>query len=217
MQDDALKKEWCKAIYPYIEHYCALYGYKYPMAILAQAAKESAWGQSRLAYKYYNYFGMKCGSSWIGKSVNMQTKEEYVAGQLTTIRDNFRVYDDMESGVRGFFEFIGYSRYSNLILATSELNWFELLQEDGYFTSKTYVSTIQVWIDQCRRYVEDNTVINNTVKANPLNEYVLKCLKRQIDDVAELVRLGSFGNGEDRKAALGVFYDIVQSRINGKW
>lgn len=40
--------------------------------------------------------------------------EEYTPGTLTQIKDNFRVYDNMEEGVKGYFEFIQLSRYQNL-------------------------------------------------------------------------------------------------------
>lgn len=57
---------------------------------------------------------MKCGSAWNGKSVNMNTWEEYRPGTTTAIRANFRVFDSMEEGVKGYFEFIQLERYRNL-------------------------------------------------------------------------------------------------------
>ena len=33
---------------------------------------------------------------------------------MTSIRDNFRVFDSMEEGVKGYFEFIQLERYRNL-------------------------------------------------------------------------------------------------------
>ena len=63
-------------------------GYKIVSTAIAQAIIESRWGESGLA-KYHNYFGLKCGSKWTGKSVNMKTKEEYTPGTLTTISDTY--------------------------------------------------------------------------------------------------------------------------------
>ena len=54
----------------------SLRGYNFPSAIIAQACIESNFGESLLSSKYHNYFGMKCGSSWTGSSVNMKTHEE---------------------------------------------------------------------------------------------------------------------------------------------
>lgn len=124
------------------------YGYKYPSAITAMAILESNYGKSTLASKYHNYFGMKCGSKWAGGSVNMATKEEYTAGTLTPIRDNFRTYPDFYSGVLGHFQFLEYSRYNNLKNATSPRDYLEKIVADGYCTSKSYVVNCMKLIEQ---------------------------------------------------------------------
>ena len=116
-------------------------GYHTCAAVIAQAVIESAAGTSGLA-KYHNYFGLKCGSSWKGASVNMKTKEEYKVGQLTTIRDNFRAYGSMADGVRGYYDFISTKRYQNLKSATNYKEYAQMLKADGYATSSTYVNTL---------------------------------------------------------------------------
>lgn len=116
-------------------------GYRIISTAIAQAGIESAWGLSGLA-KYHNYFGMKCGSKWTGKGVNMTTKEEYTVGKLTTIKDSFRVYDSMESGVKGYYDFISLTRYSNLKTAATPKQYAEYLKADGYATSSTYINTL---------------------------------------------------------------------------
>lgn len=128
---------------PIVQKYAALYGYRFPSAIIAQACIESAYGTSSLAYRYHNYFGIKwwrgCGRS----AVNLQTKEEYTPGILTSVKSGFAVGQDMEDGVRMYFEFITRnSRYNNLKGATSSKNYIELIRADGYATSSTYVSTV---------------------------------------------------------------------------
>ena len=128
---------------PIVQKYAALYGYRFPSAIIAQACIESGYGTSSLAYRYHNYFGIKwwrgCGRS----AVNLQTKEEYTPGVLTSITAGFAVGKDMEDGVRMYFEFLTKnSRYSNLKGATSSRNYIELIRADGYATSSTYVSTV---------------------------------------------------------------------------
>lgn len=128
-------------IAPLIQKYAKQYGYKVASPIIAQACCESKYGLSSLGAKYHNYFGMKCGSSWKGKSVNLATKEEYKVGTLTDIKANFRVYDSMEEGVKGYFEFISKARYANLKTAATPQKYLELIKEDGYATSSTYVNT----------------------------------------------------------------------------
>ena len=116
-------------------------GYHTCAAVIAQAVIESAAGTSGLA-KHFNFFGLKCGSSWKGASVNMKTKEEYKPGTLTTIRDNFRAYKDMADGVRGYYDFISGKRYANLKTATDYKQYATLIKADGYATSSTYVQSL---------------------------------------------------------------------------
>ena len=138
-------------IAPIIQREAFARGYKFPSAIIAQAIHESAWGMSGLSAGYHNYFGLKCGSSWKGASVNMKTKEEYTSG-LVTIRDNFRVYADMEAGVVGYFDFIKMSRYSNLKNATSSLDYLQKIKADGYATGSNYA-------ENCYKYVTTYNLI----------------------------------------------------------
>lgn len=182
-------------------------GYKYPSSVIAQAINESGNGNSLLASKYHNYFGLKCGSSWNGKSVNMQTKEEYTIGSLTTIRDNFRVYDDIESGVNGYFDFINYSRYSNLKGATSSRDYIERIKNDGYATSSTYVNKVYNIVKQYnleKRF--DN--MTSTELTNEMTGAEI------IDKLARDVINGKYGNGAERKNKLGLLYDLVQKKVN---
>ncbi len=135
-------------IAPLIQKESKARGYKVASPIIAQACCESAFGTSSLGYKYHNYFGMKCGSAWKGKSVNLKTKEEYTVGQLTTIRDNFRVYDSIEEGVKGYFDFISTKRYANLKEVNSPRQYLEMIKADGYATSSTYVATNMTLVDR---------------------------------------------------------------------
>lgn len=141
MASSAQAKQFIELIGPIIQEEAKARGYKVCSPIIAQACIESAFGTSSLGYRWHNYFGMKCGSSWKGKSVNLSTKEEYVPGQLSTIRDNFRVYDSMEEGVKGYFDFISTKRYANLKDAQTPKEYLELIKKDGYATSSSYVNT----------------------------------------------------------------------------
>ena len=128
-------------IAPLIQREGRARGYKIVSTAIAQACIESRWGLSGLA-KYHNYFGMKCGSNWKGASISMNTKEEYTQGQLTTIRDSFRVYNNMADGVKGYYDFISSSRYANLKTAITPRQYAEYLKSDGYATSSSYVTTL---------------------------------------------------------------------------
>ena len=139
---DTDKQKFVDDIAKYVQKYAGSYGISVHSPIIAQAILESGWGKSRLAADYHNYFGMKCGTKWTGPSVNMTTQEEYTAGTLATIKDNFRVYDNMENGVNGYFEFIQLSRYENLKGITDPKKYIETIKNDGYATSSTYVDSL---------------------------------------------------------------------------
>lgn len=139
---DTDKQKFVDDIAKYVQKYAGSYGISVHSPIIAQAILESGWGKSRLAADYHNYFGMKCGTKWTGPSVNMTTQEEYTAGTLTTIKDNFRVYDNMEDGVKGYFEFIQLSRYENLKGITAPQKYIETIKNDGYATSSIYVDSL---------------------------------------------------------------------------
>lgn len=211
-------KEFIEVIAKYVIKYANDYGIKVHSPIIAQAILESGWGGSTLASKYNNFFGLKCGGSWKGKSVNMATKEEYAVGTLTDIRANFRVYDSIEDGVKGYFEFINYSRYSNLKGVTNPEEYCKLIKADGYATSSTYVTNLM-------RVIRDNNLTRfdgtqeNVEKENEdmvSGEIVGTQLTGAeiIELLAKEVIKGIYGNGSERKKKLGELYPIVQKRVN---
>lgn len=156
------KNEFIKAIAGYVQKYARSYGICVHSPIIAQAILESGWGESKLAAQYHNYFGLKCGTKWTGKSVNMATKEEYQPGVLTDIRDNFRVYDNMEEGVKGYFEFIQLTRYQNLRGITDPKKYLETIKNDGYATSSTYVTNTMKLVTQYNLTQYDGKENNST-------------------------------------------------------
>ena len=205
--------EFIEEIAKYVSKYAYVYGIEVHSPIIAQAILESDWGESELARKYHNYFGLKCGNSWKGKSVNMATKEEYKVGTLTNIRDNFRVYDSMEDGVKGYFRFINTSRYANLKGVKNPEEYIKRIKFDGYATSSKYVDNIM-------RVIRDNKLTRFDYKAGgrvvKKKELAGKILSGNeiIDILAKRVINGDYGNGDDRKDMLGELYPIVQKRVN---
>lgn len=156
-------------------------GYSVFSTVIAQAIIESNSGKSILGYKYHNYFGMKCGSRWKGKSVNLKTKEEYTVGTLTTIKDNFRVYDSIEEGVKGYYDFISTKRYANLKEAKTYVDYALNLKADGYATSSKYVDTLctTVVAHNLTKYdsffnFNDEVIDNNNTDNTEYIEYTVK-------------------------------------------
>lgn len=206
------KETFIQKVAEKVSKYAYLYGIVVHSPIIAQAILESGWGKSGLASKYHNYFGLKCGSSWKGKSVNMATKEEYKVGTLTNIRDNFRVFEDFDDGIRGYFEFINTSRYANLKGVKNPEEYVRRLKADGYATSSKYVDNIM-------RVIRDNKLTrfdgngDDDMKKEELTGKVLSG-KEIIDILAKRVINGDYGTGADRKKKLGELYQIVQKRVN---
>ena len=204
--------EFIEQIAKCVKKYAYVYGIEVHSPIIAQAILESGWGKSSLASKYHNYFGLKCGSSWKGKSVNMATKEEYKVGTLTNIRDNFRVYDSMEAGIKGYFDFINTSRYANLKGVKSPEEYVRRIKADGYATSSKYVDNIM-------RVIRDNKLTrfdgngDGNMKKEELTGKVLSG-EEIIDILAKRVINGDYGVGADRREKLGELYSIVQIRVN---
>jgi flagellum-specific peptidoglycan hydrolase FlgJ len=203
MASSAQVKEFIARIAPIIQEEAKARGYKLCSPIIAQAIIESGADTSLLAYKFHNYFGMKCGSSWKGTSVNLKTKEEYNS-KLVSIRDNFRTYPDMISGVKGYFDFINTKRYANLKTAETPEEYLKRIKEDGYATSSRYVQTN---MDCVKKYDLEKW---DWIKPIPQEE-------KTIDDVAREVIAGKWGNGSLRRKMLRVAgYNpaLVQARVN---
>lgn len=142
------KAEFIEQIASYVCKLAPSYSIFCPSAVIAQAILESGWGESTLASKYNNFFGMKCGTLWKGKSVNLATKEEYEPGVLTDITDDFRVYDSVEEGIKGYFEFIQLARYQNLKGITDYKEYLQTIKNDGYATSNDYVANVSRVVEQ---------------------------------------------------------------------
>lgn len=186
------------AIAPIIRREAFLRGYKYPSAIIAQACLESNFGRSKLSAEYHNYFGLKAGSSWTGRRVNMATKEEYTVGNLTSIHADFRAYDSMEQGVIGYFDFINTSRYANLKSAVDAKSFLELIKGDGYATSSGYVNNNYNVIEKY------NLMWYDWIKDPDFN--------KAIDYICAYVIGKAFGNGHELRK--NMIYDIIRARTN---
>lgn len=200
MASSAQAKAFIARIAPIIQEEAKARGYKVCSPIIAQACVESGFDTSLLSSKFFNYFGMKCGSSWKGKSVNMKTKEE-INSALVSIRDNFRAYPDMISGIRGYFDFINTKRYANLKTADTPEEYLKRIKADGYATSSSYVNTNM-----------------NCIRKYDLEKWDWeKPQEKSVDEIAKEVIAGKWGNGATRKQLLraaGYNPSIVQERVN---
>lgn len=161
----------------YVYKYAKEYGYEVPDAILAQAITESGINGSGLSNTYHNWWGMKAGSDWKGKTVTFKTKEEYVQGVLTPIYAKFRVYENDEQGTIGYFEFLKYKRYKDVKNAKSVEDFAEKIRSTGWATSYTYRQSI---IKNYKKYVK-NYEEKPIKDKEPVKEAV-KILQQRLND-----------------------------------
>ena len=131
-----------------------------PSLCIAQALLESNKGNykngvlnlSGLATECHNYFGMKwtegCGCDY----KEYKTKEQRKDGSYYEITARFRKYPDIDSGIRGYFDFLQYPRYANLKGVTSYQDACNLIRADGWATSLTYTENLIARIEYLQLY-----------------------------------------------------------------
>lgn len=133
----------------YIETYKSLavdqmHRYGIPASItLAQGLLESAAGQSVLARKANNHFGIKTGGTWNGPYV---VKDDDFAGE------HFRAYRSVEESYEDHSLFLrNRKRYASLfsLSATDYRGWAHGLKAAGYATNPQYAQRL---IDLIERY-----------------------------------------------------------------
>ena len=116
-----------------------------PSIILGQAILESNWGNSTLASKYNNLFGIKAYGDQ--KKVSLETKE-FVNEEWITIQGDFKVYDSWEQSMDDhtqlFVQGVAWNPalYEKVITATNYQKAAQALQDAGYATDPGYAQKI---------------------------------------------------------------------------
>lgn len=129
----------------------------FPEVVLVQGAIESNNGASLLSRKYNNFFGIKAGSAWTGKTVNLQTGEVF-SGKKVTVNAAFRVYGSYYASVRNLVKFLKtYDRYKYVLAAKDPEAQFRALGLSGYATAPDYanvmISTYRTYKTQIEKAV----------------------------------------------------------------
>jgi N-acetylmuramoyl-L-alanine amidase len=156
---------------------CVGTGY-FASVMLAQAALETGWGKSQLSELHNNFFGIKAGSSWTGKTVTMRTKEQNKNGSVYYENAVFRKYDTPEDSFRDRINFLNSKkRYELVRKANTPKQQIQAIKDAGYATDVSYVSKIMLIID-ANNFVSWDKIIQTataaattataTVKNNPL-------------------------------------------------
>lgn len=116
-----------------------------PSITVAQACLESNYGQSALAQKYNNLFGVK------GTNPNTSailSTQEYVKGKRINVKARFQIYDSYEASIRAHAELFqkGTSwngkQYRHVVTARNYQNQARALVQDGYATDPNYADKL---------------------------------------------------------------------------
>lgn len=115
-------------------------------ALLAQAALETGWGKHMPAQggtTSFNMFGIKAGSSWDGKRVNVPTLE-YEDGVAVRRKDSFRAYDSPSESFQDYADMVSSSpRYAAAVGRGDDVAGFaHALVKGGYATDPSYAKKL---------------------------------------------------------------------------
>lgn len=124
--------------------------YKIPASItLAQGLLESGAGQSTLARNSNNHFGIKCGSSWRGKTVLHHDDAR---------NECFRAYNNAKDSYEDHSRFLtSGARYAFLfkLHITDYKGWARGLKKAGYATDPSYANRLITIIEDYELYKYD--------------------------------------------------------------
>lgn len=141
------------------------YGIPYEV-ILGQSAIESGWGESSLAAKYFNYFGIKAVKG--EQSVTMGTTE-YGSGGSYQTSAGFAVFKDPADGFSGYGRFI----HRNGIYRTAlqypgdPHQYIVELKNAGYATDPDYVNQVWGLTKQFQDYIQASKLFPPSSQVTP--------------------------------------------------
>jgi len=116
--------------------------------MIGQAALETGWGRQAIrgadGADSHNLFGIKAGSNWKGRTVDIVTTE-YIGGRPVKLVDTFRAYDSYADAFRDYARLLlNNARYQNVIAqGANAASFAQGLQQAGYATDPAYASKLQ--------------------------------------------------------------------------
>ena len=115
--------------------------------MMSQAALETGWGRSEIrgadGQNSYNLFGIKAGSNWKGRTVDIVTTE-YVNGKPQKQVDTFRAYASYADSFRDYANLLRANpRYQSVLAQGQDATRFaQGLQQAGYATDPNYAQKL---------------------------------------------------------------------------
>ena len=140
----SFQEEFISTIAPYVVAWRQFYGWGVPSAIIAQACHETGYGLSPNAKKKVdnnNYFGIKFKKNRVtcNNGVVVDTSyEQKPDGSIYQITTTWYSFDDMKTGVQGYFQFIDTGGYQAAKSATTPEAYLNAIKAAGYATGINY-------------------------------------------------------------------------------
>ncbi len=119
----------------------------HPGVLIAQAALETGWGNSRIkntqGEESFNLFGIKADHRWEGDKVNSMTLE-FEQGIPKKLNQTFRSYNSFAESFNDYIEFIeSNGRYHEALEKTdSPKDYLDAIQSGGYATDPNYADKV---------------------------------------------------------------------------
>ncbi|MFR4176386.1 MAG: glucosaminidase domain-containing protein [Lactococcus raffinolactis] len=128
----------------------------FPSIMMSQTIAESAWGQSELATKANNLFGIKADATWKG-AIYTKVTNEVVNGQTIQVTANFRKYNSQAESLTDYVTKIRTTmngsayRYQGVWRSNARTyqNAAQALKDGGYATDPDYPKNL---IDRIVKY-----------------------------------------------------------------
>jgi flagellar protein FlgJ len=139
-------EEFIAALLPSAEKAAAEIGLD-PLALVAQAAVETGWGQqiihSAKGQNSHNLFGIKADSRWQGDKALVETLE-FNDGVPQKEQAQFRAYQSFDASLKDYVNFVQQSpRYSDAVQKSGDSKaYFDSLQAAGYATDPEYANKV---------------------------------------------------------------------------
>ena len=206
---ELLSQNKSKATLDYIEKYKdiamrEMQEYKIPASItLAQGILESGNGNSELAKKSNNHFGIKCHKDWKGKRTY---HDDDAKGEC------FRVYNSPEDSYRDHSKFLANGqRYAFLfdLKITDYKGWAKGLKKAGYATLPVYANVLIKYIEDYNLTQYDQMVVKGKFK------YKAKDVSRKTKEKSQKTKDKS-QNPKVNNDIIYTPYKITDSEVVGK-
>lgn len=149
-QTEAQRRAFIKSHAPYAQSLQRAYGIL-PSITLAQAILESNWGQSTLASRYHNLFGIK-GSD--PATSQLMTTQEFTNDHWVTVKARFRVYASDQASMKDHALLLvngtswNANQYQSVRTAKTYQAAAYALKSSGYATDPNYPAKLIALIEK---------------------------------------------------------------------